>query len=249
MQTVKRLGFCKCLEVEFLKLKNSPLWWAVLLLPLLSIFIGSGSYYLNNEALSGGAWYGLWTQVALFYGYFFYPLLMGIAAACLWRIEHNQNNWNLLGTLPVDARDIWFSKLTVLFFVAIISQVFMVALYVFSGFVILRFRAPLPATTLWYLFAGPVCVMAVASVQLYLSLKIKSFTAPIGICFIGCFVGLFCYLNGFWLFPDTLAIIGINATHESLPTFSEIIKVVSGTFFWVVLTSVLGIRDLHRRES
>lgn len=54
---------------EILKLKNSFIWYVLLALPLISVLIGSGNFYLNQGILKK-EWYSLWTQVSLFYGNF-----------------------------------------------------------------------------------------------------------------------------------------------------------------------------------
>ena len=78
----------RAIKTEFIKLKSGSILLAILGIPLLAVLIGSGSFYINQEALRGDPWFDLWTQVALFYGYFFYPLLVAILASFQWCFEH-----------------------------------------------------------------------------------------------------------------------------------------------------------------
>ena len=53
-------------RAEFLKLRRSDIWLAMLVLPLLSAGLGTANY-LNNLGMLTEQWYSLWTQHALFY--------------------------------------------------------------------------------------------------------------------------------------------------------------------------------------
>ncbi|MDW0060552.1 MAG: ABC transporter permease [Clostridioides difficile] len=88
---------------EILKLKNSFIWYVLLALPLISVLIGSGNFYLNQGILKK-EWYSLWTQVSLFYGEFFFPILIAIFCAYICRLEHMNHNWNNVMTLPVNLK-------------------------------------------------------------------------------------------------------------------------------------------------
>lgn len=236
------------IQTEWIKVRHSVVWSAVLLIPLISVLIGSGSFYVNKDLFSGNLWFEFWTQIALFYGYFLYPLLIAIIAAYLWRLEHLENNWNMIRTYPVNGPSIWFSKLIILYMFALIAQTLMVVFYFLAGHFLLKINSPVINYFWWWLLAGPFCVMAPGSISLLIALRTRSFSFPIAIAFILCFFGLFCYAQGWWFFPNTLAIIGINAQHEGIPTLKEIIEVFSGTVFWITLSSLIGIYWLDHRE-
>ena len=65
------------IRIEFMKLKKSNIWTSAVIIPMISVFLGSGNYYLNREILKS-EWYSLWTQVSLFYGFFFYTITIAI---------------------------------------------------------------------------------------------------------------------------------------------------------------------------
>ena len=100
---IRRGGFFRCVRAELIKLRHSAMWFAVFALPLIGVLIGTGNYFINADALTGDPWFDLWTQVALFFGYFFYPVLAAVVAGYLWRVEHFDHNWNGLMTTPVSA--------------------------------------------------------------------------------------------------------------------------------------------------
>ena len=91
------------IRAENLKSRHSNMWVAVLILPLLTAAIGAIIYGINASAnlYDGAVWQQLWLQTGLFYGYFFFPILIAICASYLWRLEHTNHNWNSLMTTPV----------------------------------------------------------------------------------------------------------------------------------------------------
>lgn len=242
-----KTNYFRMLKVEWLKLRKSAIWFSVFSIPLICIFLGSGSFIINKDLMRGNPWFDLWTQVALFYGYFLYPILISIIAVFLYRIEHNEKNWKILKTLPVNASAVWFSKLTMLLLFSFLTQLIMVLFYFISGFV-LRLNGNLPNYFWWWLIAGPVSVMATGSLILFLATRIKSFTIPVSIELFCCFVGLAGYSKGYWWFPNTLAIIGINAQHEGLPSLLEMIEVFGGTLLWIIIFSILGILSIKNKK-
>lgn len=245
---MKTISLFRLTEIEGLKLRNSAIWFAIIGLPLVGVLIGTGSFAVNIGYLSGDPWFQLWTQVALFYGYIFYPLLIAVLAAYLFRIERLEKNWNSLLTYPISATKIWFSKLLLLYILAFITQAIMIFFYFLSGTFLLRLSGTMPSYFWWWLIAGPTYVMAFGAIECYLALCFKSFSFPIAVGFFMSFAGLFCYANGIWIFPNTLAIIGINAQHEGIPTQSEIIKTGLGVIMWIVIFSVLGIKRIRDRK-
>ena len=70
----------RCLKVEILKCKRSPVWLAFLVLPLFPAVLGTVNYLGNQEVLENG-WYSLWSQHTLFSSMFFLPAQFGVFCA------------------------------------------------------------------------------------------------------------------------------------------------------------------------
>lgn len=240
--------FLRAFRAELLKLRHNRIWLAVVVLPIVAAFLGWGSYTSNGEAMSGEAWQNLWTQMALFYGYFIYPVLLACIASALWRVEHFEKNWNALLTSTVPPWAIWFAKLLVLFLCAILAQGLILLFYVLIGKIVLHLPGGPPSWAWWWLLGGSVSVMAPACLSLLLSERIRSFALPVGIAFASCLVGMFCYTKGIWIYPNTAAILGINAQHAGLPETRQIIEVFGTTLLYLALSSFLGIYWMKRRD-
>ncbi|MGO1042509.1 ABC transporter permease [Clostridioides difficile] len=164
---------------EILKLKNSFIWYILLALPLISVLIGTGNFYLNQGILKK-EWYSLWTQVSLFYGEFFFPILIAIFCAYVCRLEHMNHNWNNIMTLPINLKNIFLSKLIVISILTAITQIVFVIFYIVAGNMI-GFSQSVPNELTGWIVKGWIISISIASIQLYLSIKIRSFATPIGI--------------------------------------------------------------------
>ena len=175
--------FLNMLKAEKIKLHNSPIWLAFFIIPCLSAFMGTFNY-LNNTSVLTKAWYSLWTQHTLFYCSFCFPALIGVYCAYECRLEHIQNNWNIILTMPVKKKFIYFSKLITIYKVVLVTQLLAGILFYISG-KLSGFSEPMPLRFILLLILGSVGSLPIISAQLSLSLRIKSFSLPIGISIIG----------------------------------------------------------------
>lgn len=234
-------------KAEWIKLKRSNMWLAVVSLPLLGIFIGSGSYYINRTELSGEVWQELWTQVGLFYGYFFFPILISICASYMWRLEHMNHNWNMIMTAPIKIKDIFLSKFIVLAAINLIPQIILIILYILSGKVLFGFKDAVPVNALFWLFGGWFASLSVGAMQLYISMRIRSFSIPIGIGLCTCIAGLFFYVTGFKMFfPTSLLIVGMGSLRAKALGGGEAIAFSVMCILYVLFFSAIAARRLKK---
>ncbi len=239
-----------CIKNENRKIRRSVIWLACLLLPVLSIVMGTGNYLMNQEILQS-EWYSLWTQVSLFYSTFFYAPLVGLCAAYLWRLEYFGHNWNCLMTMPVPVRDLFLGKMFVLCKLTIFTQVWMMALYYLAGRYA-HLSGAIPGEILWWALRGTLAAFAVGALQLFLSLLIRNFAIPIGIALLGGVFGLLVpnadpRLGLVW--PYSLMLMGMNSNKSE-----DVMSGITGGFFlfsvlFFFLFSLLGILILKKREG
>ena len=204
----------RCVQVEFIKLRHTRIWLILFILPLISVIIGCFNFYMNQGVMKK-EWYSLWSQVSLFYGEFFFPILISILCAFLWRLEHFNKNWNMIMSVPISATSIFFSKLIVVGSMMTISQGLFVLLYLFSG-KLLGLTSELPVELFGWLLRGWIAALTISTLQLALSMRIKSFAVPIGIGFCAAILGLGMYvINLGLLFPHSLLTIGMGILNQS----------------------------------
>lgn len=240
----------RVIYAEWLKLKASKIWIPMTLLPVLGAAVGAGNYYANRQVLNMPEWHALWTQVSLFCGYFFYPVLMAICASHLWKMEHHNYNWNRFMTMPVSKVKLLSGKLVLLGILALMVQVFLILLYWLIGRFGFGFAADFPlAVGLQRLFLGWFSALAVVAMQFYLSMRIRSFALPIGMSLGFCIVGLVCYSLGIGLlFPNSIMILGFNSNYTEAISLAEGMSIAGFSFIYIVLFLLLAIAYLRKRD-
>ena len=167
----------RCLKAELLKCRRSPVWIAFLILPIFPAFLGTFNY-LGNLGVLQSEWYSLWSQHTLFSACFFMPAQFGVFCAWQWRLEHTGHNWNTAMTAPVPPRDLFLAKWILDVGVAALAQLCIGVLFIVSGLLAGLSLSNLPALWHWLLF-GAIGGVTVCTVQLFLSLVIRSFAASL----------------------------------------------------------------------
>ena len=235
-----------CMRMEQKKLRHSRLWLVFLLVPLIPTVMGAANYLGNLEILKSG-WYSLWTQHSLFYANFFYGPLIALYCSYIWRVEHLNYNWNSLMTLPVPIQDIFLSKLLLAFGCTLGLQLWMWVTFLVAGKAVGLPGLP-PLTMLFWVLRGAFGGLAIAALQLLLSMWIRSFSVPIALALLGSVLGMLVSSKGLGLFwPYSLMLLGMNANR-----FEDMVEnglgFVLSTLLFVILFTGLGIWYLRRKD-
>lgn len=204
----------KILYADRQKLRRSPVWIAFMLMPVVPALLGTANY-LNNLELLTSEWYSLWTQHTLFTGYIFLPIMLGIYCSYLMRLEHNNRNWNKVLTMPANPALFFLSKVIIASIMLVFTGIWIAVLFIISG-KLAGITAPLPLgqISMWIL-GGVLGGMVMISIQLILSLLIKSFAVPIGISLAGGFSGLVALSKGFGnIYPYALMAFGMKSNNN-----------------------------------
>lgn len=204
----------RCIIAENRKLRASPIWLLFFLLPIISAGYGTFNYLQNLEILTDG-WYSLWTQHMLFYSLFFFPAMVGVCAACLWRLEHLGHNWNRIMTAPVPPFDLFLAKFAVVIKMILLTQCWTFVLYALCGKAFAHLGGWPPAQTALYLLRGTFGGLAAAALQLLLSMLIRSFAVPVFLALAGGISGMLAASRGAGLlWPYALMQLGMNANRS-----------------------------------
>nr|WP_308506508.1 ABC transporter permease [uncultured Agathobaculum sp.] len=208
--------FIRSVRAEFLKLRRSFIWLAMLALPMLSAGLGTANY-LNNLGMLTEQWYSLWTQHALFYCTLFAPALTGVYCAYICRLEHLNRNWNAVMTQPVPVSTMLAAKLTVVSVMTALTQLFIGILFIISG-KIAGLTAPIPFELVYWILRGWWALTVQASLLLCIALIIRSFAVPVAAGILGGFCGLPALVKGFGVyFPFSLLELGMCSHNPSEP--------------------------------
>lgn len=237
----------RCIRAERLKLRHSRMWLILVVLPLLAVLIGCANYYMNQSALQH-EWYSLWTQVSLFYGEFFLPVLIAICCAYVCRLEHLNKNWNMVLSAPVTASQIFMSKLVIVSMLILTVQLFFTVLYMISG-LLMGLHFQLPPEIIGWILRGWVASITISAIQLLLSMRIRSFAVPIGISVCAVFFGLGMYVMKLGMyFPYSLLTIGMGVLSQNSLTAGDTLLFFIMNSLFILLISVVAIRWLRNSD-
>jgi len=237
----------RCISAEWMKLRHSRIWMILMILPVISVLIGSANFYMNQGVLKK-EWYSLWSQVGLFYGEFFFPILIAICCAYMWRLEHNNKNWNMIMTAPVSATNIFLAKLIVVGVLMFFVQLFFLALY-FIGGKLAGITSDLPVELTGWLLRGWIAAITISTMQLALSMRIRSFAAPIGIALCAVFIGLGMYITHLGLFfPHSLLTMGMGVLSQTSLSAGESILFAIINMFYIAVISTGAIYRMRKSD-
>ncbi|HIY02809.1 MAG TPA: ABC transporter permease [Candidatus Blautia faecipullorum] len=207
----------RCISSESRKLRHSLILPACILIPVIPAIMGTFNY-LQNQGILSADWYSLWTQNTLFYACLFYAPLIALYCSYLWRLEHRHNNWNMIMTAPVPVSGIFFAKLSVIILITLFTQLWMGILYILCG-KLTGLPGFCPPEIVFWLIRGTLGAVPICALQLLLSMKIRSFSIPIGIALVGSIAGMMIVNMDLGLIcPYSLMFLGMNSnqTEDSL---------------------------------
>lgn len=238
---------CRCIQCENQKLRRSVIWSACFLIPIIPAIMGTFNYLQNLELLKSG-WYSLWTQLSLFYASIFYGPLIALYASYLWRLEHLNNNWNKIMTMPVPVSDIFLGKLAVIFKVTVITQLWLGCLFFLCG-KLSGLPGFMPAEILFWLLRGTLAAGAVGTLQLCLSMMIRSFALPIGIALCGSIAGFLLSNKGLSMYwPYSLMVAGMNSNQYKDQLSANLLPFFVSLFFFFLLFAGISILWLKKKD-
>jgi hypothetical protein len=125
------------------------------------------------------------------------PLFVALETALLAGLEHREKAWKHLFALPIQRWTIYASKLLVGLALVCLSSVVLAAGTAFQGVILLKFRPdlglsqPVPWALIFSRNFGfiPVVLLMLA-VQLWVAVRWRSFTVPIGVGIVGTLIGI-----------------------------------------------------------
>lgn len=174
----------RSVRAEFVKLRRSLSWVVVVLLPLMSVVLGTATTVSDGRALDDG-WHTLWLRVVVFQGLFPLAVGIGVLASLVWRVEHQGGNANALLSAPVSGLEIIVGKVTVLAVLIVALQAVQLAAVTAAGALVFDLPGLLPARYLLVSVLTTLAALPVVAVQSALSMLLRSFAAPVAVALAG----------------------------------------------------------------
>ena len=237
----------RCMRAELIKLKRSFIWIVFLVLPILSTLMGCFNYLQNIDILTDG-WYALWTQATLFYSNFFFPPLIALYCAYLWRLENFNHNRNALMTSPIPISVLYSAQFLAVAVVVLLTQLYVGVLYVIGGLAVGMKGLP-PAEIFYWLLRGSLGGLSIAALQLFLSSFIRSFAVPIAIALLAGVGGLAVVNTDYRMFyPYSLMLAGMNSNRSEDLLAGQMPVFYLSCAVFLVLFFALGIGYLKKAD-
>ena len=238
----------KAINCERIKCKNTLIWPAFFLIPIIPTVMGAGNY-LNNIGILKSEWYSLWTQISLFYSNFFFPPLIGVYCAFLWRFENFHSCRHTLMTQPVKLSTIYCSKYCMVCAITVLTQLWFTDLYLVSGKIVGLPGLP-PTDICGWIVRGTIGGFVIATVQYLVASVIRNFAIPIAVGLFGGISGLLISNTSAGIYwPYSLMLLGMNSNKYDDMLSSQLPLFFFFSIFYILLFLLLGIWMLGKNES
>ncbi|MDU0349079.1 ABC transporter permease [Actinomyces sp. MRS3W] len=222
------------LAVEALKLRRSLVWWIVVALPLLAVVSGSVNFAMN-QGLLDATWDSLTSQVTVFYGLFFFSIGVCLLLAAAWRPEHRGMSWNAMLTTPHSPAAVAAAKTAVVLFPVAVMQLVLVVLTWLVGALVLHLDGGVPVGFALTALLAVVAAVPLVGLQSALSLRLRSFAAPVALGLAGTVISIGALsraqaLAGLWPYALVTRALTLGATTVSS----------SGSLDWAGIGPIVG---------
>lgn len=154
----------------------------------------------------------------------------------------------MIMTSPISVANVFLAKLIIVSILILFAQCLFIGIYWLIG-TLFSLPGPFPLETIEWTLRGWYASISISSLQLGLSLRIRSFATPIGISLCGVFIGLGMYIGKFgMLFPFSLLNIGMSVMNQDKLTNMQ------GFLFWminmafIIIFASRSIRRLKNRD-
>lgn len=154
----------------------------------------------------------------------------------------------MIMTAPVSATNIFLAKLIVVGVLMFFVQLFFLALY-FIGGKLAGITSDLPVELTGWLLRGWIAAITISTMQLALSMRIRSFAAPIGIALCAVFIGLGMYITHLGLFfPHSLLTMGMGVLSQTSLSAGESILFAIINMFYIAVISTGAIYRMRKSD-
>ncbi|HEU4859497.1 MAG TPA: ABC transporter permease [Chitinophagaceae bacterium] len=205
--------YIKAFKAEWLKLRNSGMFWLVLIMAAFipGIFTLAGLVTSESGIASGNtqnAWRSFVANCFTGFGIFFYPIFLTLLVIRLTQMEHRGGGWKLIEVQPISKLSLYLGKFSIAVTVALMCIVALILFSLLGGTIIMlakpgsgfsRFSIPwefISAFGLRLLVAG----LGVLGIQYLFSVVISGFIWPFAIGLVGTITGtiLFGFRKALW---------------------------------------------------
>lgn len=205
--------YIKAFKAEWLKLRNSGMFWLVLLMAAFipGLFTIAG-LVVSQSGISSGSGENIWksftTNCFTGFGIFFYPIFLTLVVIRLTQMEHRGGGWKLIEVQPISKLSLYLGKFSIAVMVALMCIISLILFSLLGGTIIMlakpgsafsKFSIPFQFISgfgLRLLIAG----LGVLGIQYLFSVVISGFVWPFAVGLVGTITGtiLFGFRKALW---------------------------------------------------
>ena len=205
--------YIKAFKAEWLKLRNSGMFWLVLIMsafiPAIFTLVGllqseSGITSVNTE----NSWKSLVVSCFQGFGVFFFPIFLTLVVIRLTQMEHRGGGWKLIEVQPISRLSLYLGKFSIAVTVSLICIVALALFSLLSGTIIMlakpgsgfsKFSIPFDFI-IGFGFRLLVSSLGILGIQYLFSVVISGFLGPFAIGLAGTITGtiLFGFRKALW---------------------------------------------------
>jgi thiol-disulfide isomerase/thioredoxin len=205
--------YIKAFKAEWLKLRNSGMFWLILIMAAFipGIFTLAGLVVSESGIASGSAenaWKSFVSNCFTGFGIFFYPIFLTLVVIRLTQMEHRGGGWKLIEVQPISKLSLYLGKFSISVVVAAMCIIALILFSLLGGTIIMlaksgssfsKFSIPwsfIGGFGLRLLIAG----LGVLGIQYLFSVVISGFIWPFAIGLVGTITGtiLFGFRKALW---------------------------------------------------
>lgn len=247
-------------KAEFLKSKRTAALWLTVVgavfIPVINFIrlVARPDYFVRP--FKDNPWQQIindnWEAATIF----LLPIYVILVTSLVVQIEYRNNTWKQVYTSPRTLADIFFSKFIV------IHSLILLCFILFSAFIILAsyatnlvqkqytfFDHAVPWKLLFLLIVKSYfSVLAITSIQYWLSLRFRNFIVPAGIGLGLLITGLIIHAwDHLYYYPYMYSMISFMRNYEKIPGF--VFKAQLFNVIWFVMVLSIGFFDLVQRKE
>ncbi|MGT2908127.1 ABC transporter permease [Streptococcus dentiloxodontae] len=239
------------ISFEFKKIRKSAIPIILIFFNLVGTLLGTMLFALSRKYLVDGTEaFILWGQTVFYSSQIFTPILIGIICSISCQFEESNKNWQRLLTIPIKPGRIVLAKIASLSVIMAISQLLVLCFYILSAVILkVSFASFLPDFLLWSV-TGWLGTVAIVTVQIFISVRLKNFAVPILISAILAMAGLMSLFIGqslFTIFPYTQVAVGLRVRTLVSFTLPELALFLGLNALYISLFYGLAVRQLKKR--
>ncbi|HET6721134.1 MAG TPA: ABC transporter permease, partial [Chitinophagaceae bacterium] len=253
--------YIKAFKAEWLKLRNSGMFWLVVIMAAFipAIFTLAGLLVSESgiaSTSSENAWKSFVANCFTGFGIFFYPIFLTLVVIRLTQMEHRGGGWKLIEVQPISKLSLYLGKFSIAVTVALTCIVALILFSLLGGTIIMlakptsgfsRFSIPwgfISGFGLRLLIAG----LGVLGIQYLFSVVISGFIWPFAIGLAGTITGtiLFGFRKALWWPYIAPGLTVTNAEGSSAGNFLMYYEWLS--IAWMLIALWLGYQWYERKN-